>query len=283
MLLLWLVAKAMGSSIPLSAGSKTTQSDMELLRKFESGVAACESAAERKIEEFGALEDCAPTGDLEFRGSLVSKLGSMIGKGIWGKAYSIPGHAIVVKVQNPNARAACVERTALELLDGLDGVLPKYVPITSGVYPQCDLKVFAMELVGESNFRDVVKRFDKGFYVRIVKVLENLRAVHNKGFVLIDVKGDNVRVKRDDPEYVVMIDLGDLYPYIDPTTGKNDPYEGRRYDMLNFQMMIRGVANERPWWFAELEAEVDEMTREARPDYEKWINLFEEEGRKFDK
>jgi hypothetical protein len=53
--------------------------------------------------------------------------------------------------------------------------------------------------------------------------------------------------------------------------------------MLNFQTMIRSVANERPWWYAELEAEVDEMTREARPDYEKWINLFEEEGRKFDK
>jgi Ser/Thr protein kinase RdoA (MazF antagonist) len=117
----------------------------------------------------------------------------------------------------------------------------------------------AMDRVGDANWGEVVKTFDKVFCIRFARLLEAVKSLHESGFIHADLNIDNVRVKRKDPEFVATIDFGTMGSYGSVLT--------REWDMTTLRMMLDRLSGERPDWVDEFAAEIMNLPREPRPQY----------------
>ena len=209
--------------------------------------------------------------------------GQELGEGAFGKAYDIPDANLVLKVIKDRRRDLCREKIGLEILDGLDGFAPKIAKITSGIDDECSNKVIALEKLGDDNWGNVVKSYDKAFYRRMARLFTAVRALHNRGFIHHDLKGDNIRVRKDDSSFVALIDLGILYSYVDSYSKQISQFFSRNVDTKAIYRMVSGLCA--PWvvsgvctpcpdWMADFKKDMDDLGKFEQPKYEKWIEYF---------
>ena len=155
------------------------------------------------------------------------------------------------------------------------------IPITSGLPLGCERRVLAMELKGDATWADEVKTFDRSFYIRFAKLLEAVRTMHERGFVLGDMKGTSVRVKRSDPEFIALDGFIFTFVYMDPSTGEIDRALGRPTNMQLLLYLLLKISEEPPSWVGEFEHEMLALPENVRPDYEKWIAFCRAEALRF--
>jgi len=253
---------------------------MDPMLKFSLDVARCELEAQTANLR-GSNLDCTPDDRVSFGGIGAHGLGALLGSGAFGRTYKVQNQDAVVKVIYDPGMTVCREKIGIEVLDGLEGFAPKLVPITGGISSRCEKKLVAMDLVGDALWSEVVTRFDAGFYIRFARLLEAVKTMHDKGFIHMDLKGDNIRVRTADPEFIGLIDFGFLRPHVDPVTGKTDDRANRRWDMERLSMMFRQVLGPQPGWAVEFMMEMAALRASERPDYEKWIARCREEARAF--
>jgi serine/threonine protein kinase len=245
-------------------------SNSDFIQEYFEDVSFCERNALRA----GYMHTCIPEGSVEVAGVGSVKIGRKIGGGAFGDIFSLENQNLVLKVLSRPEFNICREFTALNVLDGLKGFSPRPFAISGGIEPRCSFRMLAMEKLGDADWDDVVFEFDKGFYLRLAKLIEAVRELHEMGFIHRDIKGDNVRVRTADPEYVGLIDFGITRPY----QGKPDPVHNRRWDMNRLAEMVNDIEDDEPGWFAEFMKEMMALGDEERPQYEKLITFFREQA-----
>jgi len=97
----------------------------------------------------------------------------VIGDGAFGSIFEIEDEQIVVKVIEDSLMNVCRESIGLDFLEGLGGFVPKRIPITGGIEKSCFFRTIAMERVGDANWDEVITEFNRGFYVRFARLVED--------------------------------------------------------------------------------------------------------------
>jgi serine/threonine protein kinase len=138
-----------------------------------------------------------------------------LARGVQGIVYETSNPAIVVKQQ---IVPDCNEIAAMKVLDGLVGFSPKLHEISSGACPTNHL--VAMDKLGDSDWETVMNDPANHVpladaYLRFSKLLLALKSLHYSGFAHGDFHTQNVRVDRDDPTRLYIIDFGFLSPFVD--------------------------------------------------------------------
>jgi hypothetical protein len=247
----------------------------DLMNEFTTKVSVCKERASgmNKTEV-----DCNPRDVLEIEGFGPRVIGPMIGGGLFGRTFEVANAPLIFKVLRNHETTLCVEQVGLELLDSLSGFAPKTFGILSGIDPRCAFGTIVMERLGTEDWEDVVKSFDSGFYLRFARLIEAVKQLHEWGFIHKDLKGDNVRVKRDDPDYAALIDFGLMTTVVDPKTGGHHPRDNRRLDMVRVAMMAEEIFGFQPEVVRNFDDEIRRLKADERPEYEKWITYFRAEG-----
>ena len=138
-----------------------------------------------------------------------------------------------------------------------------------------------MERIVGSTWLQVVDKFDMNFYVRFARLLEAVRALHEKGFVHFDLKPSNIMVRQEDPDFICLIDFGLASPYWDIARNKHRISTSRRDDMKGLVYVVRMTHAILPDWFSEFWSAVEGTGHTDRPDYETWISFFQAKARDF--
>jgi len=196
-------------------------------------------------------------------------------------SFSVKAHDILINVMDETNKANyCAEQVGLKLLDGLSGFVPKTIPITGGVDAPCRAKIIAIENKGDADWADAVEHYDAAFYVRAVRLLEAVKAFHDKGFNHGMISGYTVRVAKSDPSVVVLTNLRTMIPLMFVHTGEMDSGSfTRKMDMLDVVETMRLLAQAEPGWLTEMRNEIEGLGASDRPDYEKWISRMKQEGK----
>ncbi len=94
-----------------------------------------------------------------------------------------------------------IKKVGLKLLNGLGGSIREIYNISRGVSRGIEPRMVAMDRVGDANWGEFVKTFDRGFYILFSRLLEAVKSLHELGFIHADLNIDNVRVIRKHPEF----------------------------------------------------------------------------------
>jgi hypothetical protein len=254
-------------------------------KQYIDRVAACEAEerARASLKGMAGLK-CEPT-----QGSMIGLFGKglvAVGKtlknGAFGRAFDLPSANAIMKVALNGADTFCREKNGLALINGLSGFAPRVFDITSGVDRRCGPRTVAMEKVGDSDWADVVRTVDKGFYLRFAKLFEIVKLLHAQGFVHHDIHGGNIRVKQADPNFVALIDFGLMHPYIDDNGQLLSNFHTRSSDAQRFIFTITFTqgANAQPW-FADFTRDMNAVKKPTdEVPFDKWIALFRNEANK---
>jgi hypothetical protein len=132
--------------------------------------------------------------------------------------FTAINHRITVTLMRPRKGGVCRGQVALELLIGLEGCAPRVYQIVSGLPEGFEHRAIAVEIVGDSYSWQVVKEFDRAFYLRFIRLLGGIRAAHEKGFVHGNLMDSFIRVKRDDPSVVAIVGWSSMNTVFDPYT-----------------------------------------------------------------
>ena len=97
-------------------------------------------------------------------------------------------------------------------LEGLEGFVQRTFRITNGLSSSGMQRVIVMERMGDVTWHASVLKFDKSFYLRVARLIEGVKLLHEKGFVHRNSSSRNVIVRHADPVFVAMIDCGSTVP-----------------------------------------------------------------------
>lgn len=245
---------------------------IELVSRFTEALERARSGMDDRFE-IGPITELklAKLGDVEFNPEPKRNILS-------DEYISLDGR-IVVKLMKARCGDCLRELIALALLKGLSGFAPKMFPIVSGLPAGVEQRAIAMEFVGDSNWSDEVKSFDRSFFVRFARLLEAVRSLHALGFVHLDIVGENIRVKREYDSFLALIGYKYVCPLIDSKTMEYDEFYCRRSDMAAIAYLLRKIGTKTPDWVHEFDNETISLEFDQRPDYEKWIKFAMEQAR----
>ncbi len=240
--------------------SEKGENELEVISRFNKQVYGCQ-------RDTVAVEGkCFPTGPLELADGRSVTVGNKIDESESDYTFAIDSHPLVLKLLRTGIKDNCRERAAFEVLDGLDGFVPKRFEITGGLSDGCKQRVMVLERKGSSSWTTVVKKFDKSFNLRFAKLIEAVRELHNRGFVHMVIRRPSVLVDSGNPDTVALIGLHEMRPF-----GEN---YSRKDDMQRLALMVEIIDGPKPPWFKQFENEMFALGEKERPDYEKWIAFF---------
>ena len=153
----------------------------------------------------------------------------------------------------------CYEFAALTVLRGLGGRIPELYKVEDPAN-----RMMVMRRVGDTDW-PTEDDPDRPSNKYLAQVIELVRDLHDAGFVHGDLHEGNVRM---DEDRVYLIDFGMLKPI--HTTG-GDALDSRRADMLMLTEYV--ITSHAPRGFERL-ADMEVLTDDERPNYEKWIDFF---------
>ena len=182
---------------------------LERISSFNSEYNKCVHRSE--IELFRPESPCVRPGQeiTLLNGRSIHILPGIVGEGESGVSYSTSDPNLIVKVSN--GAPLCREAAAMLVLDGLGGIVPRIYPLDTPLGDWCSVRVIVMDKVGDADYYDLVEVAPVAHkYMRFASVLSAVDRLHRSGFVHGDLHPQNVRVKLDDPQYVSLIDLGDI-------------------------------------------------------------------------
>ena len=251
---------------------------IKLSTEYETRLAECEKQSKTLQLR------CEPQRNMEIVSKGSVSLGSELGRGAFGVAYDVPSANAVIKVVRDPKYNLCREKVGLEILNGLGGLAPRIYKISSGVSQACSSRVIALEKLGDANWGNAVRLFDKNFYLRFARLIEVVRTLHEKGFIHHDLKGDNIRVKNADPNYVALIDFGILSSIVNLRQREYSLFFSRKTDaesLVNIAESIPKLNRDqlRPHWLHDFTTDMMGLGPNDRPPYEKWIDNFRQIAR----
>ena len=133
-------------------------------------------------------------------------------------------------------------------------------------------RVLVMDKKGDADWRGVVVKETIAFYTRFARLLEIVQALHSHGFIHDDIKGANIRIIKDVPEEVTLIDFGQARPFVD-LEGVHSDVDSRRTDWRYLVILAETVKGPKSW-LPELKAEAEALGHNDEPNYTKWITRF---------
>jgi hypothetical protein len=140
--------------------SEKGENELEVISRFNKQVYGCQ-------RDTVAVEGkCFPTGPLELADGRSVTVGNKLDESESDYTFAIDSHPLVLKLLKTGIKDNCRERAAFEVLDGLDGFVPKRFEIAGGLSDGCKQRVMVLERKGSSSWTTVVTKFDKSFYLR---------------------------------------------------------------------------------------------------------------------
>ena len=197
---------------------------------------------------------CPTPKKLEVSGRGEVFLRSEIGHGSHSVVYSTDHEDLVVKVSM--GVSFCREIATLLFLDGSIQQVPRIHPISSGVSTACMWKTLVMDRMGDADWASASHSWCR--FGHLLKVVKN---VHVAGIVHGDLHTKNIRIERNDPTYVGLID----WDRAEPLGNKN-----RNLDIYRLVHSIAFNGDGTKEWFVEFRN--DFMLHP--PLYDKWIAYF---------
>ncbi len=251
---------------------KTTNDDFEQLIK------ACEAAG--KVDPIEKWGDCVPTDPFEIQSVGTATIHKIIGQGHSGLTFAIESSSssdLVIKVSTSLHRSLCREIAALSILEGLEGSVPRYFKITAGIAPACAARAMVMDKIGDEDLDKDFQSFDGNFKMRFAKLLGVVHNLHEHGFVHTDLHPGNIRIKKDDPNYIGLIDFG-----LAVMPG-NEKAFSRQDDWMQIPTLVEELSETiddkepLPHWFPKLLVETENLAPDQALDVATWISLVLED------
>ena len=250
--------------------------DPAIVKEFFNRVDPCE-----EIRQEDVVDRCETSWrEIKLENGEILRLGKMIASGDFGKVFAVNGNDdYIVKFAHAKPEAVkdlCKERLVLELLNGLSGAIPRAHKVESNsIVGGCHSQIIVMDKVGELDWKDSVQLIpDAWFYRRLARLIEVVMSLHDVGFLHADIKGNNIRVNRQNPEKLFLIDFGISLPFIDKES-KHSLVFSRTMDMKHISKDLLHVYRiPKNSWYDEFQKEIESLAISERPPYEKWIRCF---------
>jgi serine/threonine protein kinase len=272
-------------SVSVVPGGITEQMRMGALR-FLSEVASCEAEQQARDEAVDLdMSECNPLINAQIRvqGIGEAHVGAEIGRGSAGVAFEIPEANMILKIAHASSNSLCSEKSGLRILDGLDKRVPHVFEVDEGLGDECVSRAIVMEKVGDADWRFVVTKIDRDFYLRFASLLEAVRDLHAHGLVHIDLHAENIRVSLEDPNFVALIDFGKMNAFVDHKGHLSSVFT-RKIDarglLLVLDASVGSSVGDQPW-YAQFEADMLSVRKpDDVPPLDKWIPFFRAEAEK---
>lgn len=132
--------------------------------------------------------------------------GPAVGSGEEGEVYESTDGEFIPKIST-NGNPVCIERGALDALNGLGGYFPRRFQLVDHS-SYCNYHSLVIEKVGDSDWRSFPHKLDDDFYTRAATLMEAIKTLHSTGIRHGDLHASNIRLDSQDPTKIYIIDFG---------------------------------------------------------------------------
>lgn len=218
-------------------------------------------------------EPCAVAGQSFLINGIETFIQEELAHGTQGRIYMTSNPRIIVKEQ---FKPDCKEIAAMKVLDGLGGFAPKLLEISEKDDCKID-HLLAMEKLGDSDWETIMIDHAKDVpphhaFLRFSKLLSAIKSLHYLGFSHNDVHAKNIRIYRDDPSVVFLIDFGFLFPFDQQSPAADlGSFFGLLFGFFRKTLSAIQISSF-VWMLDALYAETSDALQ--CPHYDKWIWVF---------
>ena len=179
----------------------------------------------------------------------------------------------------------CKERSLLYLLEKVGRFVPRTYKITNPELPQgCDTLIELPEssvnmqvLLSQSNL--------SGLYMALMNAVTGLKELHNRGVILGGINSiKSINISRDFS--IKFVDFEKANSFIDIYTGYHIERtylnfgSSRKYDLVSLAYLAGNAFNFKLNLLNEFYFEMDNLSWDGAPDYDKWITRFRLEAQR---